>query len=99
MIKTLVIWLVKFFKLEEVFIAEFKALVKARLNAKLASLENVVHSIENSHGIIGELEGKAEGFLSHLVGGSTDLLKKEFNVIESGVKQVRQELKDEIEKL
>lgn len=98
MIKNIIIWLVKLLKLEEVFIAEFKAIVKSRLNAKLASLESVVHSIESSHSIIGEL-GEGWGHLAHMIAGPTDLLKKEFNVIESGVKQVRQELKDEIEKL
>lgn len=96
MIKNIVIWLVKLLKLEEIFVAEFKAVVKQRLNAKLSNLENVVHSIEIASGLIGQIEKRSKALPFSIL---PDNIRKEFNVIESGVKQVRQEIADEIENL
>ena len=99
MIKNVVIWLVKLLKLEEVFIAEFKAFLKAKLEAKLANLEGVIRSIESSGGMVTEIEDKMGSIIHHLAGKPFDSFKNEFHLVEDGVKQVVKELKEEIEKL
>ena len=98
-VKTLVIWLVKLFKLEEVFLSEFKALLRAKINAKLANLENIVSSIEKSGNIVTEVEDKMGSLIHHLAGKPFDAFKNEFNVIESGISGLKTELENDLKEL
>lgn len=97
MIKNIVIWLVKLLKLEEVFIAEFKAVVKARLNAKLSSLENVTHSIQNSKSIIDKIRGPQKSISSFM--SSLDIVKNEFLAAEKIILSLKKEIEQEIDNL
>jgi hypothetical protein len=102
-VKTIVIWLVKIFKLEEVFLKEFKELLKSKLTAKLNSLEDVVKSIESSNGVIKEIESAVGAIPKYLLGnhnmGLLDAAKKELSAIESGVSGLKTEIKKDIEEL
>jgi hypothetical protein len=103
LLKNIVIWLVKIFKLEEVFLSEFKTLVKRRIESKIASIESVIKSVENSNGIFKEVEGVVQNIPSYLLGSHNASLigsaKKEFNVIESGVSSLKAELEKDLKEL
>lgn len=98
MIKNIVIWLVKLLKLEEVFIAEFKAVVKARLNAKLSNLENVAHSIQNSKSVIDKIRGP-QNISSFSLISYLDVIKNESLAAEKIIVSLKKEIEEEIDNL
>lgn len=97
MIRNIVIWLVRLLKLEEVFIAEFKSVVKARLNAKLSSLENAVHSIENSKSMIYKICEPPKNISSFM--SSIDVVKNELLAMEKIMGSLKKEIEQEVDSL